>query len=59
MKLSSGEADALQIPQADGSIIHITMIKPQSRTQQLLEKIRKKPLSSLKRPEADLFDYLD
>lgn len=56
MKLSSGEVDALHIPQDDGSIIQMTIMQPKSRTQQLLEMIRKRPLKNIVRPDFDLFD---
>lgn len=56
MKLSSGEIDALHIPQDDGSIIQMTMIKPTSRKALLLEKIKQKSFPTLTRPDVDFFE---
>lgn len=55
MQLHSGEITEVKIPQEDGSILKITLEKPQTRTALLLEKIRKKPLKHITRPDVDLF----
>ena len=57
-KLLSGEVKELSIPQKNGMTIKITVEKEKTQFEILNEMIDKNPVKDVKRPEADLFDYL-
>lgn len=54
-RLITGEVEEILIPQKDNSVLKIVLQKPQTKFQSLVNKIRKKPLKNLKRPEEDIF----
>ena len=58
-RLLRGELSEIAIKQSAGAIITLKVEKKaQTAFERMVEQVEKHPLKHLKRPEADLFDYL-
>ncbi len=56
-RLLRGEVQCLKIEQSDGQVISVRVEQPgQTAFEKMTAQIKQKPLSFLKRPEADIFD---
>lgn len=54
-KLINGDVEEILIPQNDNSTIKISLIQKKTPFLELLDKVKNKPMKTLKRPEIDLF----
>lgn len=54
-RLINGDIEEILIPQDENSTIRISLIQKKTPFLELLDKIKKKPMKTLKRPEMDLF----
>ena len=58
-KLMSGEVDEIRIPQSNGEVLKVFVVKEaknETPFQRMVRRIKKKSYPNLKRPEEDLFD---
>ena len=54
-RLINGDIEEILVPQDDNSTLRISLIQKKTPFLELLDKIKKKPMKTLKRPEMDLF----
>ncbi len=61
-KLMSREVDEITIPQSNGKVLRVFVVKKSKEEetpfQRMVRRIKKKSYPNIKRPEADLFDYI-